>query len=690
MMSHEEARKRLPLLRQEIARYRYEYHVLDRLSISEAALDSLKHELVQLETAFPDLITPDSPSQRVAGEALSGFKKVTHRERMLSIEDVFSFEELQAWETRLKKLAPHGDFSYFAEIKMDGLAVSLLYRDGELVQAATRGDGRVGEDVTHNIRTIESLPLRLREAPEAEIAAFCRTFRGELDEARARAFFALAVREIEIRGEVFMTKAQLATLNKKLEARGESTLANPRNASAGSLRQLDPKVAAERGLSFYGYAMVGEYGFTTHEQVHAAMTLLGIPQNPLHAFAPTLDEVKRFQEEVGKKRDQLPYWCDGIVVNVNNEALFRSLGIVGKTWRAAAAWKFPAEQAVTRVQDVIVSVGRTGVLTPVAVLEPVSVAGTTVSRASLHNQDEIDRLDLRIGDTVILQKAGDIIPQILSVLPNLRTGKETSFHMPKTCPICGSEVAHVDDGVAVQCLNSRCFAQEYARIVHFASRSALDIRGLGDKIIEQLMQAGLVSEPADLFQLTEGDLLSLEGFAELSSKKLIQEIQAHRTVSFDRFLYALGIRHVGDRTARDLATAFPSWEVLAEQTEETLALIEGIGEVVAHSIYGFLHDPIEQARVRHLLKHVTIEVAAKMKGPLTGTVWVFTGTLHGLGRESAKERVRALGAEVGESVTKQTTHVVVGEDPGSKAEKARELGVTILEEDAFLDLLSRH
>lgn len=686
MLSHAAAQERLAKLRVAIERYRYEYHVLDQLSISEAALDSLKHELYELEQAHPDLITPDSPTQRVAGKALAGFVKVPHQEPMLSIEDAFSFEEVEEWLERIKRLRPTEAFDFFAEIKMDGLAVSLIYEKGRLVRAATRGDGRVGEDVTHNVRTIEGLPLVLRRPEEREIDAFLKTFKGGVNEARIRAATSGAFPRLEVRGEVFMTKAQLERLNKILEARGEAKLANPRNAAAGSLRQLDPKVAAERGLSFYGYSIMTDVGLTTHEQEHAFLSLLGIPQNPLHAYGKTLKEVAKFQEDVGKKREKLPYWMDGIVVNVNDDALFQSLGVVGKTWRAAVAWKYPAEQVTTRVLDIHVSVGRTGALTPVAMLDPVSVAGTTVSRASLHNIDEIERLGLKIGDTVIIEKAGDIIPKVIRVLTELRTGKEKAFKMPSTCPICGSAVTRDEDEVATVCRNRSCFAQELARLIHFVSRAAFDIRGLGDKIVEQLLQSGLVSEPADFFQLKKGDFLALEGFADISSEKLTNEIQAHRTVTLPRFIYALGIRHIGERTAQDLARAFGSWEAFASASPDAWEAVNGIGETVVEAIKEFFGDEQEKARLAHLLREVTVDVADTKPtiGPLSGTTWVFTGTLSTMTREEAKAKVQALGAEAGESVTKATTHVVAGEAAGSKADKARKLGIDVWDEERFI------
>jgi DNA ligase (NAD+) len=687
-LSKSDAAVRVKKLRQEIDTYRYQYHVLNNLEIPEAALDALKHELYELEQQHPELITPDSPTQRVAGEALPGFKKVMHRAPMLSIEDAFSREEVNEWLARMRKLRTEAQFEFYAELKMDGLAVSLVYEDGVLVQGATRGDGRVGEEVTHNLRTIEAVPLFLREPSEKEIEKFLKKYDGRIDAKKVRATLEKHAGRIEIRGEVYMTKTQFEKLNKLYAKRGEPLLANPRNASAGSIRQLDPKIAAERGLSFFGYAMIGDYGTTTHEQTHELISLLGVPTNPLNRFCKDLDAVQAFYDDVGKRREKLDYWIDGTVVNVNDDELFASLGVVGKTPRAVVAWKFAAEQGTSIVRDIHVSVGRTGALTPVAIMDPVKLAGTTVTHASLHNEDEIERLGLKIGDTVIVEKAGDVIPKIIQVLPKLRTGKEKSFHMPKKCPICGSPVMRREGEVATVCSNKNCFAQELARLLHFASRYALDIRGLGDKIAEQLIQKGLVREPADLFELTPDEFLTLEGFADISSKKLYNEIQSHRDVPLERFINALGIRHVGEETARDLSVAFGSIDKLRQVTKEDLMNVEGIGEIVAESVSEYFRDSHEAKRLDHLLEYIKPSHASKPKsGPLTGTIWVLTGTLESLSREEGKDRIRALGGEVAESVSKKTTYVVVGENPGSKYDKARELGIEILDEKKFLKKL---
>jgi len=687
-MDKKAAEERILKLRKEIDRYRYQYHVLDQLEISEAALDALKHELYKLESEHPELITPDSPTQRVAGGVMKGFRKVEHAERMLSLEDVFSFEEVEQWLERLRKLRPRASFDFYVDPKMDGLAVAIIYENGLLRIGATRGDGSVGEDVTHNIKTIEAIPMHLRTPRGSEIASFLSTYKGACDAKKAGRMFETHAGRFEVRGEIYMTKGRLEALNETLKKRGEPELANPRNASAGSVRQLDPKIAAERGLSFMGYGFLGDHGLTTVEQRYEAMRLLGFPTNPLGKRCDSINAVKRVFEEIGKKREKLDYWIDGAVISVNDRGLLESLGVVGKTPRGMVAWKFPAEQGTTIVRDIRVSVGRTGALTPVAVMDPVRLAGTTVTHASLHNEDEIKRLGLKVGDTVIVEKAGDVIPKVVKVLPKLRTGKEYSFHMPKKCPICGSPVERKEGEVATVCTNRKCFAQELARLLHFVSRQALDIRGLGDRIVEQLIQEGLVREEADFFRLTPDDLLGLEGFAEVSSKKLVDEIQARRRVPLARFINALGIRHVGEETARDLAAHFGSFADVRKASKEELESVEGVGGVVADSIAAFFRDEKESERLDRLLEEVETERAAKKKpGKLTGTAWVFTGSLDAMSRDEAKAKVRALGASVSESVSKKTSYVVVGEDPGSKEAKAKKLGVRILSEEEFLRMV---
>ncbi|MDD5437741.1 MAG: NAD-dependent DNA ligase LigA [Patescibacteria group bacterium] len=689
-MTQAQAAERIAKLRQEIDRYRYQYHVQNNLEISEGALDTLKHELYKLESEFPELITPDSPTQRVAGGVAKGFKKIRHEVRMLSLEDVFSFEEAEEWLKRVKKVNPHcDDEGLYAEVKMDGLATSLIYEDGKLVQGATRGDGTVGEDVTGNVKTMESIPLYLRVPTDRELDAYVKKFHGKLDERKVRSTVTKHAGRLEFRGEIYMRRSVLKKLNAELKKRGEPELANPRNAAAGGIRQLDPKIAAERRLSFMGWQVVGDTGTRTHEQAHELMKLLGFPSNDFNGLCRDLKDAQKIMDKIGDAREKLDYQIDGVVINVNDDKAFSDLGVVGKTPRAAVAWKFAAEQGTTVVRDIKVSVGRTGVLTPVAVMDPVQLAGTTVTHATLHNEDEIKRLGLKIGDTVIVEKAGDVIPKVIEVLPRLRTGKEKAFHMPTHCPICGSKVTRKEGEVATMCANPRCFAQELARLRHFVARDALDIRGLGEKILETFLQESIVSEPADLFRIQPGDLGGLEGFGEILSNKLVKEIQGHRRITLPRFIYALGIRHIGAENALLLARHFKTFDKLRHATLEELDSIEGIGDVVAKAVHEFFHDKEEMAKVDHVLDfvHVERETSESIQGPLVGTTWVFTGSLESMAREDAKELVRNLGADVSESVSKKTNYVVVGADPGSKADKAKELGVKILDEKEFLKMV---
>ncbi len=686
-MTQAQAAERIAKLRQEIDRYRYQYHVLNNLEISEAALDALKHELYKLESEHPELITPDSPTQRVAGGVAKGFKKVQHAVRMLSLEDVFSVEEAEEWLARIKKLdARCAAAGLYAEIKMDGLAIALIYDDGQLVQGATRGDGTIGEDVTRNVKTIESIPLKLRVPTDKELDAYCKKFHGQIDEAKVRRAARTHLGRLEIRGEVYMRRSVLKKLNAELKKRGEAELANPRNAAAGGIRQLDPKITKERALSFMAWQLVGDAGTKTHEAQHEFMKLVGFPSGDYNAACQGIKDVEKVMDRIAKVRDKLDYQIDGVVINVNDDKAFADLGIVGKTPRGAAAWKFAAEQGTTIVRDIKVSVGRTGVLTPVAVMDPVQLAGTTVTHATLHNEDEIRRLGLKIGDTVIVEKAGDVIPKVVQVLPKLRTGKEKTFHMPAHCPICGAKVQRKEGEVAAVCSNPRCFAQELARLGHFVSRTAFDIRGLGEKILETFVQEGIVSEPADLFRIQPGDLGGLEGFGEILSNKLVKEIQARRKIELHRFIYALGIRHIGAENALVLARHFGTFEKLRHATLEELDGVEGVGEVVAKAIVEFFADKEEAKRIDHLFEYVKVSSFEfrVSGGPLAGTSWVFTGTLESMSREEAKETVRKLGADVSESVSKKTTFVVVGAEPGSKADKAKKLGVEILDEKEFL------
>ncbi len=685
-MTHDEAKRRIAKLRTLIDRYRYEYHVLDASTISDAAHDSLKHELYTLEQRYPELITPDSPTQRVGGEALPGFKKVAHETPMLSMEDVFTPGELGEWYGRVAKLLGVGRFDVFCMVKIDGLAMSVVYRDGLLAAAATRGDGKVGEDVTANVRTIEAVPLRLRRPTDPEIARFLQEF-PQTDAKRLRAFCDGTPGRFEVRGEVYMTKKDFERLNARVRKEGGEPFANPRNVSAGSVRQLDPAVTAGRKLSFFGWDIVTDVGCATHAAELALLRLLGIPVNPEGGPAGDVAGIHTVHERVRKRRETLGYWLDGIVVRVDDNAAFRELGVVGKTPRGLVAYKFPPEQATTVVREVRWQIGRTGVLTPLAVMDPVFVAGTTVRHATLHNADEIARLGLKVGDTVILEKAGDIIPKIVQILPKLRTGSEKPVRVPKSCPACGQPVVRKDGEVAVRCVNPRCPGKKTERLIHFVG--GFDIDGLGPKILERLQQEGLVSEPADLFTLTKDELVGLDRFAEKSAENLVAAIAAAKRITLPRFIGSLGIPHVGEETAEDLAARFRSLEAVRGASLETLNAVPNIGAIVARSIHGWFAEKHNQAMVDRLLEvGVEIEEPKRAKGqPLADKSFVFTGEMEGMSREEAKEKVRYLGGDASESVTKKTSYVVVGDKPGSKLEKAKKLGVSVIGEKEFRKLI---
>jgi len=654
-MSKQEVSERISKLRDAINKYRYEYHVLDKLSISEAALDALKHELKLLEDQFPDLITADSPTQRVAGTALDKFSKIEHVKPMLSMEDVFTISEFEEWVKRITKLEEGKPQEMYSMLKIDGLAVSLVYVDGKLTTAATRGDGKIGEDVTLNIKTIEAIPLSIETTGR-----------------------------VEVRGEIYMPKKAFEKMNAERAVRGEETFANPRNVSAGSIRQLDPRVTASRPLNFFAWQVLDGQTRTQTEAVEK-LHALGFKTSP-GELTRTVADVESFYKKMQKQREKLDYWIDGVVVRVNDLDVFEKLGVVGKTPRGIIAFKFPPEEATTIIESVDWFVGRTGSLTPVATVRATFIAGTTVTHATLHNADEIERLGVRVGDTVILTKAGDIIPKIVKVLTEMRTGKEQIVEIPKACPVCGSPIERREGEVAYYCTNKSCFAMEEENLVHAAK--AFEIDGLGWKIIEKLLTAGLIATAPDIFRLSSDDLLNVEGFAELSSKKLFDQIQSKKEIELNKFIVALGIRHVGEETAFSLATSFGTIDKLAATTKEELQNVPDIGDVVAESIFEFFgsqrgKDMLEAYRQ----VGVTVSQAKAIKRVLDGKTFVITGTLEKLGREEAKDTVRMLGGGVSESVSKKTDFVVVGENPGSKAEKARELGVTILSETEFLEMV---
>lgn len=667
-----QAVQRLAKLRQSINRYRYDIHVLNKATISEAALDSLKHELQELEQRFPDLITPDSPSQRVAGQPLPQFKKVAHSARMISLADIFSVEELDQWEKRWRKLAPHAQPEYVVDAKLDGLAVSLVYERGLFTQAATRGDGSIGEDVSQNVRTIEAVPLRL------ELEKLPMNVRRMAGDGR-----------IEIRGEIVMLKKDFATLNKSQAAAGKPLFANPRNVSAGSIRQLDSRITAQRRLSFFAWELATDVGQTGWWQAYEWLKIMGLKINPQAKLCSNLTAVANVYEEIAKTRETLPFWIDGVVIKVNERKLFQRLGVVGKTPRGAVAWKFSAEEATTVVENIVVQVGRTGAMTPVAHLTPVQVAGTTVARATLHNADEIQRLDVRIGDTVIIRKAGDIIPEIVRVLPELRPKNSTVWSMPKKCPVCNYTIVRQPDEVIHYCPNPRCPARQREHLYHFVSRRAFDIVGLGPSTIDMLVEEGLVHQPADFFDLATDQLVGLPLIADKKASKLVAAIAERSNIGFDRFIFALGIRHVGEETARVLADRFHTLDQLMKADRSQVQAVGDVGEVVGQSIDDFFAAAEHRQATKNLAKKVKIvPFSLPQGGPLQGRTVVVTGSLPRLSREEAEEKIREAGGKAAGSVSRKTDYVVVGTDPGSKAVQANKLGVKILTESEFLKLVS--
>ncbi|MCA9375563.1 MAG: NAD-dependent DNA ligase LigA [Candidatus Doudnabacteria bacterium] len=674
-MTKQEAKQRIEQLRTEVARHRYLYHVLDAPEISDAALDSLKHELQELENAYPEFITPDSPTQRVGGQPLEKFEKVEHGERMLSLTDAFEISELEGWEQRMERfLKQEKSWTYFVESKLDGLAVSLLYEDGVFVRGATRGNGRVGENITQNLKTIDAIPLRLR----------VEDLPGQ---------FTSLPKRIEVRGEAIMARSTFAELNTQLEQAGEPVLMNPRNAAAGALRQLDPTLSAERKLDFYAWNVLIEgHTFERHEEAHQLAVALGFKDAPVGEVATTLQEVEAIYRREQSKHQSEPLAADGLTVQVNEVEIFERLGIVGKAPRGAIAYKYPAEQATTILEDVKFQVGRTGAITPVAILKPVEVSGAIVKHATLHNQDEIERKDVRIGDTVIVQRAGEVIPEVVEPLLNLRPKNAKRITFPTSCPACGQKVARDPDNARHECTNLNCPARHLEELSHFVSKKAVDIDGLGPQILEQLVSEGLVKTPVDLYTLTVEQLTPLERFADVAAENLVRAVQSCTTIPLARFLVGLSIRHVGEQTARDLAEAFGSLEAIAAATESELVHTENIGGVVARSISAYFARPETVELLNAFAEHgVTVEPFEKAVagGKFAGMTVVFTGTLETLSRDEAKEIVRREGGTASASVSAKTDLVVLGENAGSKAKKAQELGVETISEQAFLKRIGR-
>lgn len=658
--------KRISKLRELINDYRYHYHVLDQSTMSEAAADSLKHELSQLEATYPDLITPDSPTQRVAGRPLDKFTKVEHVQRMISLADVFSESEIREWVARNYKLVEKTvHFDYFTDIKMDGLAMSLHYENGVLKRAVTRGDGLVGEDVTMNVRTIENVPLKLRGA---DIPA-----------------------KVEVRGEVIIFKADFEALNEAQKQKGEKPYANPRNLAAGSIRQLDPKIAASRPLRFMAYDLVSP-DLATHQLAYETLRMFGFQTSNQDQVFSTLDEVFTEIKRLGETRANLPFGTDGMVIKINDRSIYRQLGIIGKTPRAAVAFKYPAEESTTKVRDIVIQIGRTGATTPVAIFDPVEVAGSTVRHATLHNADEIKRLDLRIGDTVIVYKAGDIIPQVKEVLVSLREEHTEPFDYEKALRQQYPELDfYRPDGEVVYRVKGLTSELILKRAIeYYASKPALNIEGLGEKNVEALVDSGLVSSLSDLYRLTPVAVAKLERFAELSANNLVEAIQKSKTPPLAKFIAALGIRHVGIQTASALAAAFGSIEKLAEATEDDLLKIPDIGQIVAESILAYFSDEDNLKQLSEL-KELGLKPYFEDPNqlPLHGQSYIISGTLDSMGREEAEDILRRKGATITSGVVKTTTALIVGTKPGkSKLEKAEKLGIKIITEADFLKLIS--
>jgi DNA ligase (NAD+) len=673
-----EAQDRIQKLRDQINDYRYHYHVLDESIMSEAAADSLKHELAELESQHPDLITPDSPTQRVAGAPSSKFAKVRHTTRMISLNDVFSEDEVKAWAERIDKLVP-GTTEYFADTKMDGLACALIYQDGIFTQAVTRGDGEVGEDVTTNVRTIESVPLHLRDFDKTKNSDIAKFLRGRT----------------EIRGEIVMLKRNFEALNAANAAAARPLFANPRNLAAGTIRQLDPALVAARPLNFFAYDLLRDdpTEVPTYEFAYATIRSLGLAANKHAAVFTDIPALMAFIHHWDTARKDLPFNTDGTVIKVNDRARYAQLGVVGKAPRGAVAYKYPAEEATTVVKDIVISIGRTGAATPIATFDPVVVAGTTVQHASLHNADEIARLDVRVGDTVIIYKAGDIIPKVLEVLPKLRPQNSQPFHMESELARQYPELKFVrPDGEVIYRLKNTSGPYLLKKAIeHYASKSALDIDTLGEKNVAALVDARLVQDPADIYALTKDQLLTLDRFADISASKLIDAIAAAKHPELPRFIYGLGIRHVGEQTARDLAEHFGSIQSLAEATLDQLEQVEGIGHVVAESILAYFSAEENQDLLQKFARlGVHPQTFERIQGKLTGVTFVITGTLSMGTRDEVAAQLEALGAKEQNSVTSTTTYLIVGENPGaSKLTKAQKLGTKTLDEAELRNILTR-
>jgi DNA ligase (NAD+) len=667
LMVSESLRREVETLRRDIEHHNYRYYVLDAPEISDAEYDQMMRRLEMLEKGHPELYDPNSPTQRVGAPPLEIFETVTHTLPMLSLANGMDESEAREFDQRVKRfLGSSEDIEYVVEPKMDGLAVELLYEGGRFTVGSTRGDGFTGENVTQNLRTVKTIPLILRgdETPAPEL--------------------------IEIRGEVYMEVEDFRALNEKRAASGEPAFANPRNAAAGSLRQLDSKVTASRPLkiSCYGMGTARGVSFDTHWQFLRAIPGWGFRVNPLIRRCRDIDEAIGFYQEMTEKREALPYEIDGVVIKVNRLDLQTTLGQVSRSPRWALAYKFPAHQAMTRIRDIIASVGRTGVVTPVAELEPVWVGGALISHATLHNQDEVDRKDARVGDAVVVQRAGDVIPEVVRVIVERRTGKERPYRIPDQCPVCGGDVVRLPGEAAHRCVNLSCPAQLKGSIKHFASKRAMDIDGLGTKLVDQLVDRGLVTDPADLYGLTRDALASLDRMAEKSARNILGALEKSKKKSLSRFLYALGIRHVGEHLSETLAQHFGSLDSVAKATKEQLEDVNEIGPEVAQSVVRFFQDSKNLETLKRLESAgLDIEEPSGVsEEKLRGKIFVFTGALSSMDRHEARRLVESLGGRTASSVSQKVDYLVMGKDPGSKLERAQDLGVQVMTEDEFKEM----
>ena len=659
-MTKIEAKKRIDKLKKMINHHRRQYHVFDKQEISDDAFDSLKHELYNLEQQFPQFITSDSPSQRVGGQPLKKFNKKKHQTLMLSLEDVFSRKELEDWQNYLQRLLPNEKLDYFCELKVDGFAVSLIYQKGFLVSGATRGDGLIGEEVTQNLKTIQSIPLVLKNhqnLPE----------------------------KIEVRGEVYMEKQDFQKINQKLD----NKYSNPRNLAAGSIRQLDSKIAASRPLKFIAYDLIGSINQSTHNEKHQLLSLIGFKVDQ-GKFCQNLSQVISYWQKAADQRDKLSFQIDGIVINVNQNNLFQKLGNAGKSPRAARALKFSPKQAVSQVQDIKIQVGRTGAVTPIALLKPVEIDGVTITRATLHNQNEINRLGLKINDTVVVERAGDVIPSINKVLTELRTNKEKKFSFPKKCPYCSSQLFKLEAEAVWRCLNEKCSARKRENIYHFASKKAFNIDGLGPKIIDKLIDHGLIFSLVDIFSLKEQDLIDLDNFGQKSAENLIQSINKSKEISLAKFIFSLGVRYLGEETAQDLADYFQTINKLRKASQQEIERINGLGPKSSQSIYQWFKLESNQKLIDQLIENnVKIINPAKklINNKLAGKTFILTGSLTEMTREQAEQKIKLMAGKISQTVSSKTDYLIVGQEPGSKLAKAEKLGLKIINEKQFLDLI---